>query len=235
MIVGIHQPNFFPWLGFFDKMVKCDVFILLDMVQFIKRGYQNRVQIKWPNGPQWLTVPVISKGRWKQKTCDVEMDNSDHWRRTHLQTLETLYRKTFHYHALVNEISSLYEKPTGNLVEFNVSGIMWGIRQLNIETKLVLASELKHNSSSSALLLELVKAVGGTVYLSGPTGHNYLDEALFLKAGIEVEYHSFTPFTYPQRFGEFVAGLSVLDYLFNVGPVPWWRKNALNICSPDSN
>jgi WbqC-like protein family len=222
MIVGIHQPNFFPWLGFFDKMCKCDLFILLDTVQFIKRGYQNRVQLKYPNGAQWFTLPVITKGRWKQATRDVEIDPSPRWRRIHIQTFDALYRKTPHYPALIDELSTLYENPTSRLAEFNILGVKWVKKTVGIETHLALASELgKYSSSGSALLLHLVKAVGGTVYLSGPTGRNYLDEALFSKAGIKVDYHSFTPFNYPQRFGEFIPGLSVLDYLFNVGPGFW--------------
>lgn len=222
MIVGIHQPNFFPWLGFFDKMVKSDVFILLDTVQYTKEGYQNRVQIKGPTGPQWLTVPVMTKGRMGQVTSNVEINEFVRWRRIHIQTFNALYRRASYYSALIGELSGLYKEPARRLIEVSLSGIKWVKQKLNIETQLVLASELGRSGSGSALLLDLVKAVGGTVYLSGPSGRNYLDEALFSQTGIRIDYHSFTAFTYTQRFEDFVPRLSVLDYLFNVGPVPWW-------------
>ena len=70
MIVAAHQPNFAPWLGFFDKAVAADVLVLLDTVQFIKRGYQNRTRIKSSTGPQWLTVPVISKAWAMNRTWE---------------------------------------------------------------------------------------------------------------------------------------------------------------------
>ncbi len=226
MIVGIHQPNFFPWLGFFDKMVHCDVFIILDDVQFIKRGYQNRVQLKYPTGSNWFTLPVITKGRWKQVTCEVEIDTACRWRRSHMQTFDALYGKAAYYADVKGALSSLYEMPTTKLAEFNIPAIRWLTDTLGIKTRIVRSSEFGISSSSSRLLLELVKAVGGTIYLSGPTGRKYLDEKLFLGGGVQLQYHNFTSVTYPQRFGGFIPGLSVLDYLFNVGPIQWWQSQS---------
>ena len=93
MIVGIHQPNYMPWLGFFDKMRRCDVFVLLDTVPYTKNGYQNRCMIRGAQGGFWLTVPVITKGRLGQLTKDVEINNRVNWRDKHWKSIAQNYCK----------------------------------------------------------------------------------------------------------------------------------------------
>jgi hypothetical protein len=222
VIVAAHQPNFAPWLGFFDKARSADVLVLLDTVQFIKRGYQNRTRVKAPSGPQWLTVPVISKGRYDQATKDVEIDESTRWRAVHLRTLQSTLAKAPHYDALLDAVRPVYDRADlHRLAELNVALIRTVVQRLGIDTRLVLASELPVTGSSSHLMISLTQAVGGDVYLSGPTGRDYLEPELFDAAGLSLRYHEFTPFPYPQRHGAFVPGLSCLDYLANVGFTPW--------------
>lgn len=223
MIVSAHQPNFAPWLGFFDKMVRSDVMVLLDSVQFIKRGYQNRTQIKGPGGPQWLTIPVISKGRYHQLTCDVEIDESRSWRSVHLRTLQSVFAKAAHRDEVLDFLRPIYaEEEIHNLADFNTALIRGVVERLGIATRLVTASELDCTGSSSRLMVNLTKAAGGDTYLSGPTGGNYLDPEMFADEGVNLRYHRFEPFEYPQQFGAFEPGLSCLDYLANVGFRPWW-------------
>jgi len=121
LIVSAHQPNFAPWVGFFDKMLHSDVLVLLDTVQFIKRGYQNRTRVKGPGGAQWLTVPVVTKGRYDQLTSDVEIDESADWRRVHLRTLRTVLAKAPYLDELCDCVEPAYQ-PDGasKLAEFNV-------------------------------------------------------------------------------------------------------------------
>lgn len=224
MRVAIHQPNLFPWLGFFDKMAQADLFIFLDTVPFTKGGYQNRVQIKGPQGAQWLTVPVHTKGRLGQLTCAVEIDNKLAWRSNHLKTFQMLYGRAPRFGQLYPRLEPIYQPFYERLVPFNLAGIDLARQELEIATPCLLASELGVSGSGSQLLCELVAHVGGTIYLSGPSGRNYLDEALFRQRGIQVEYHQFTPFEYPQRYGSFIGGLSVLDYLFNDTELEAWRR-----------
>lgn len=221
MIVAIHQPNFFPWLGYFDKMKQADLFILLDTVPFTKGGYQNRAQIKSSQGAQWLTLPVVTKGRLGQITLDVEIEPLSTWRKDHQKTIESLYRKSPHFEAVYSGLCSLYQSNCEKLVAFNAPSIEWIKRMLDIKTPLILASEMGVEGSGSELLLKLTQKAGGTAYLSGPSGRNYLDQSLFEKAGVELRFHSFKPFPYPQRYGDFIPGLSALDYLFNAGAGAW--------------
>jgi hypothetical protein len=222
VIVSAHQPNFAPWLGFFDKMMHSDVMVLLDSVQFIKRGYQNRAQIKGDNGPQWLTVPVITKGRFHQLTRDVEIDESRSWRSVHLRTLQSVLAKAAHRDALLEFLHPLYvREELRNLTDFNTALIHGVVARLGITTRLAMASELDCPGSSSRLMLNLTKAVGGDTYLSGPSGRNYLDPEMFPAEGVTLQYHRFEPFEYAQPLPPFVPGLSCLDYLANVGFRPW--------------
>ena len=222
MIVAAHQPNFAPWLGFFDKAVAADVLVLLDTVQFIKRGYQNRTRIKSSTGPQWLTVPVISKGRYDQATQDVLIDDTARWRQVHLRTLRSVLAKAPHHDALLELVEPIYAQEAHRLVELNVAVLRAVVDGLGIGTRLVLASELDLTGSSTELMMSLTKAVGGDVYLSGPTGRTYLEPERFADAGLELRYHAFTPAEYPQLHGEFVPGLSCFDYIANCGFTPWW-------------
>jgi len=222
VIVSAHQPNFAPWLGFFDKMLHSDVLVLLDNVQFIKRGYQNRARIKASNGPQWLTVPVISKGRYDQATRDVEIDETAKWRAVHLRTLRTVLAKAPHRDALLDVVEPIYAREDLRLLaDLNLALIRAVAERLGIATRLVSASELDVEGSSTRLMVSLTKAVGGDVYLSRPTGRKYLEPELLDEAGLELRYHSFDVFEYPQLHGAFEPGLSCLDYVANCGFTPW--------------
>lgn len=222
MIVTIHQPNFAPWTGFFDKMSKSDVFVLLDTVPFTKGGFQNRVKVKGNNGAQWLTVPVQTKGKLGQLTSDVETNELRPWREDHIRTLETFYRKAPHGQEMIEQIRESYASADDLLVNLCVDIIERAHRHYGLETRLIRASELDVEGSSSELLARIVEACDGDVYLSGPSGRNYLDSAPFDERNIAVTYHEFTPEPYPQQDGDFVGGLSILDHWANCGPSPWW-------------
>jgi hypothetical protein len=225
VIVAAHQPNFAPWLGFFDKAAAADVLVLLDTVQFIKRGYQNRTRIKSSTGEQWLTVPVISKGRYDQATSDVEIDESRPWRPVHLRTLGNVTAKAPHRDALLGLVEPIYgQEDVHHLAQLNVAVLRAVMGGFGIGTRLVLASELDLSGSSTELMMSLTKAVGGEVYLSGPTGRRYLEPERFAGAGLELRYHAFTPQPYPQLHGAFAPGLSCLDYIANCGFTPWWAR-----------
>lgn len=225
MIVSIHQPNLFPWLGFFDKMAQADVFVLLDNVPFTKGGYQNRVQIKGPSGPVWLTVPVLTKGQLGQNTWDVEINHQVAWQRKHLGSLTAAYGAAPGFTKLMAHLQQLYSREFTKLVDFTIPGILILKEWLRIETRIVRASDLGVSGSGSQLLCEIVKQLGGKIYLSGPSGRTYLDTSLFERQGIQVKYHTFQSFEYPQRFGAFIPGLSVLDYLANDPDVTLWHAH----------
>ena len=213
MIVAIHQPNFLPWLGYFDKMNRSDLLILLDTVPFTKGGFQNRVQFRGRQGPLWLTIPVLTAGRLGQPTREVAIDPAGKWRTDHLKTLQANYAKAPGWRTLMPQIARLYEDPGSLLAPFATRGIMLLRDHLGIRTPVLAASGLDCRGSGSELLLNLVQAVGGTTYLSGPSGRTYLDAGLFERAGIGLAFHAFTPQAGPPG----LPGLSTLDFLLMGG------------------
>lgn len=224
--VAIHQPNLFPWLGFFDKMRQADVLVLLDIVPFNRYGYQHRVRIGTPSGAMWLTVPVLKKGRHGELTNRVKINTTSPWRHKHLETLRHSYTRAPAFADIMSDLADLYEPPYERLVDFTLPGIEWLRSEMRIETELVLASELlEPGLVRSELLAELVLASGGDTYVSGPSGHDYINEAVFSSRGVSIEFTRFVPFEYEQDQPEFIGGLSALDLLFNVPEAAsFWRS-----------
>jgi len=213
MIVTIHQPDFLPWLGFFDRWEKSDTYIVLDDVQFIRRGWHHRDKIKTQNGIEWLTVPVQKKGRYSQTIKEVRINNEENWRHKHLETIQAAYRKATNFDLVYGRLSEIYNVDHDLLISFNMNLLRLCSKMLDINTLVVFASEFNVKSTGSQRLVDLVKSVGGKEYLTGSGSRDYLDEALFNKEGINVCWQKFHHPVYQQFHGSFEKMLSSLDYL----------------------
>ena len=212
-IVTVHQPDFLPWLGFFDRWSNSDLYIVLDDVQFIRRGWHHRDRIKTASGSLWLTVPIVKKGKYDQLVKDAKIDNSTDWQRTHLKTIEINYRKAPNFEHCFEKIKSIYDKRHSFLIDLNMDGLRFIAGELGIRKPLVFSSAYGVKATSSERLTELVKAVGGSGYLAGEGSKDYLDESLFQREGIKVIWQDFKEPLYKQLHGEFIPKLSSLDYL----------------------
>lgn len=217
--VGIHQPEALPWLGFMDKLGSCDIFVLLDNVQFEKNYFQNRNRIRapTPDGWSWLTIPIMTKGRFAQHIGDVETNNSFDWRRKHLAALKQNYSSAPCFKSYLPILQDIYEKSWHRLIDFNVEIIRWLANAFEINTTIVYSSQLGVQGKSSALLLGICKKLGATIYLSGVSGRDYLEHDLFEAAGIEVRFQEFYHPIYRQCYEPFVPCMSSVDLLFNYG------------------
>lgn len=218
-IVAIHQPNFFPWLGYFDKIIKSDTFIVLDHVQFPKKGscMGNRVNFLIANEAKWITAPVIKKHPLTMFN-EVEFDDRQKWRIKMDKTLIANYSKSPFYSEVKIIIDDILNQKTVNISEFNVYTIKRVLEYLDFQSSsLVLSSELSISSSSTQLLIDLVKAVGGDTYLAGGGAQGYQDDKLFSKQNIRLVYQNFQQANYVQCNKEFIPGLSIIDALMNVG------------------
>lgn len=226
MIVTIHQPNFFPWLGFFDKFVQADIMVFLDNVPFTKGGFQNRVKLANQNDIFWLTAPVVTKGQLGQLTNSVLLDTKTNWRRTHLKTIHHNYSKSERFDEVFTALEHIYSQPNTLLSEFNITAIEAMAKILGIRTKTIKASSLNAKGDSSQLLANIVEEVGGTTYLSGPSGRSYLTMNVFEERNISVNFHSYTAPTYHSiAHRGTVSGLSVLDYVFSDPHLEIWKKD----------
>lgn len=217
--VAIMQPTYLPWLGYFGLMKSVDLFILLDSVQFARRSWQQRNQIKTANGPIWLTVPVLSKGKRDQLITEVEIDRSRDFPQSHQKTLELNYKKAPHFDAYAPRLLSLLEDHNHQLIDLTIGVIACLRDALGIATPIRRSSEFDVPGTKAELLASLCDQVGATEYISPPGSMDYLEESdAFARRGIPLRYFSFTHPEYPQRFGGFLPYMSVIDLLFNCGP-----------------
>ncbi|HJU55712.1 MAG TPA: WbqC family protein [Pyrinomonadaceae bacterium] len=217
MLVAIHQPEHLPWIGFFEKMLRADLFVLLDDVQFSKGDFQNRNRVKGASGAQWLTVPVAH--RFPQRINEV-LVTGNNWQVKHWKTLRSCYARAAHFEMFAPLFEDFYRRSWTKLADLNVAALELIARSLGIEKKWVMASELKVSGQKSELVLEICKTLGARGYYSGRTGSTYLNKDEFRRAGIEIIVQNFNHPVYEQQFMTergFVPNLSALDLLFNCG------------------
>lgn len=226
MIVAIHQPAYLPWLGYLDRIAASDVFVLLDTVQYDRASFTSRNRIKGPGGPQWLKVPVVSKGHRGRMLLEIEIDNHQAWRRKHLNAISLNYGRSPYFGAHFPRLKELLGRQEDRLSELCFQQLGFWLSEFGIRTRVVRSSDLQVAGSKSALILAICRRLAATEYLSGPFGKNYLDEESFSDAGISVRYHEFQQPVYAQLFGDFVPHLSVVDYWMNCGTSRWARGQA---------
>ncbi|WP_232429239.1 WbqC family protein [Burkholderia ubonensis] len=217
--VAIVQSNYIPWKGYFDLIAASDEFILYDDAQYTRRDWRNRNQIKTPQGVQWLSVPVKVKGKYHQSIRETEIDGAD-WAPLHWKRLQQNYARAPHFERYADELEALYTSRTyGMLSELNRAMLTWVLRQLEIDTRVSSSSDYELHGDRTEKLLNLCVQAGATEYLSGPAARSYLDEKLFADAGVAVRWFDYPAYPeYPQQWGDFVHGVTVLDVLFHCGP-----------------
>lgn len=219
MKVAIHQPNYLPYIGFFQKMALADVFVILDTVQFSKDSYTQRTKIRSKEGWMWLTIPINKKNNF-EPIKDVLLPEDDKWLKKHKLSVTSNYSKCKYIdNAFLNEYFSNLENME-TLQEFNEFGILYLKDKFRIKTNIIKASKLRLNNNlkSTDLLIDIIKNVGGDSYISGTGGRKYLEENKFLKNNINLEFFEFDVLEYPQRWKGFEPYLSAIDLLFNLGP-----------------
>jgi hypothetical protein len=220
--ITIHQPQYIPWVPYFDKILRCDEFVFLDNVQFQKNGLQNRNQIKGPQGVQWLTIPV--KHSFGQLICETQIANRKELKK-HLKTLEMNYKKAPCFDEVFALISDSCESTSSNLSDFCCEIIIKLLNYLGYEGQIVRNSDLGVEGKASNLVLNICQERESDIYISGQGGKNYLNLEKFINAGIQVEFQKYQSQEYQQCFSKagFCKGLSIIDLLFNEG------KNSLAI------
>jgi hypothetical protein len=217
LIAAIHQPQYLPWLGYFDKMRRADAFCYLDTVQYKKNEWQNRNRIKTSQGCQWLTVPVTY--RFPQAIRDVEINNRVNWNRQHLQAIITNYRKTPYFEKYFELFEELLCRQWSSLSELNVALIRLIRKMLGLDHRpFVSSSKMELSNNPTDRLIDICLELGADTYLSGADGANYMNLSRFKERGVNVIFQQFNHPVYPQPFGEFQSHMSILDLLFNCGP-----------------
>lgn len=219
MRVAIMQPTYLPWCGFFGLMCSVDLFIFLDSVQFARRSWQQRNQIKTANGVQWLTIPVSAKGKRDHLISEMEIDQSVNFAEKHRKSIELNYRKTPYFKTYEPELLPYIDSSIRQLADLTIALTLRIRDLLGIRVPIIRSSELHGVGSKAVLLASLCEEVGAKEYISVPGSRDYLELSdAFSKLGIPVRYFEFNHPQYSQLFGQFLPYMSCIDMLFNCGP-----------------
>lgn len=229
-IIAGHQPNYLPYLGFFDKVNQSDVFFILDDAQFSKGDFHNRNRIKTLQGYKWLTIPT-SKQRVPINELEVESEipgTKSHWCDYHFRLIEESYKKAPFFKKFSREVKELYEKAkelqesgNSNLSSNNLIFINYFLNKFQIKTPLILSSELGISTKRNERIIDICKNLEGTIYLSGDGAKEYLEEEIFKENNLKVIYQDYHHPTYSQINGDFMPYMCAFDYLFNCGDKPF--------------
>jgi len=215
--VAICQSNYIPWKGYFDLIRQADVFVFYDIVQYTKNDWRNRNKIKTPNGPHWLTIPVLHKSL-DQRIEEVEIANSL-WKEKHWKTIKQNYSKSPYFSCYEDIFFTEYQKEWSNLSTLNQAMIVRICSLLGIETTLLSASTMDLPEDRIQRLISICKMFNASEYISGPAAKSYLDVDLFKRHGIDVRWMDYNNYkVYNQLYEPFDHYVSILDLLFNTGP-----------------
>jgi len=221
VIVAAHQPSYLPWLGYFDKMAKADLFVIMDDLQYEAQNFQNRQRIKLASGPAWLTVPLVG-GPQHERICDKRIDNAgslrQHWQRRHWRSLEVAYARAPFFERYAPELRAIYDQPWSSLLALDFYVLDLARRWLGIDVPIVRSSELGLVGEKTDRIIDMCRKVGARAYLSGKGGSTgYLDVEKLGRAGIGVIWQHFEHPVYAQRHGAFSSHLAFIDLVLNCG------------------
>lgn len=219
MIVAVHQPNYLPYIGFFNKMKNADVFIIYDDAQFSRKDFHHRNRIRIPKEWKWLSVPVEKE---EKAINEIKIRNDIRisgmiWSKYHWRQIHANYANAEFFGSYADELEKIYNTPYERLIDLNMKLIKFLVSSFGIETVIMFSSSFGIKTSSSQKNLDLVKAVHGDTYLSGVGGYTYLAVSLFESEGIKISFQDFKHPIYKQNFPKFVPNMAAIDLLFNVG------------------
>ncbi len=218
MKISIQQPEFFPWLGYFDKIRQVDAVVFLDNVQFKKRYFENRNRIRMPNNEEgWIRIPVQTKGKYTQNINEVLIDETQPWQRKLMESLRMHYAKSPYWDFIGPDIMDVIQNDWVKLADFNIAIIQLFMKKLGLEKPTILGSTLGTTTHGSDLILEICQKVHANFYLSGRDGRSYMDLKPFQDAGVEVDFQDFKHPIYPQMHPGFEPAMSTFDLSCNCG------------------
>ncbi|BCT69192.1 WbqC family protein [Nitrosospira sp. NRS527] len=226
--VAILQSNYIPWKGYFDLIHDVDLFIFYDDVQYTHSDWRHRNKLMTRDGPRWLTIPAGHD--LKRLICEVEIPDQS-WKQQHRSIIEQNYRNAPFIEESQPLLDFLYANTITSLSDYNQRAIRHLSNILGIHTQFADSRLLGVNGRKTERLIGILESVGATKYISGPSARDYIDEPMFVEAGIELVYKEYPAYPpYRQCFSPFSPFVTILDLLMNVGPEApryiWgWHQN----------
>ncbi|MBI9112691.1 WbqC family protein [Maridesulfovibrio ferrireducens] len=221
MICAIMQPTYLSWVGYFDLIDQVDTFVFFDNVIFDKRSWQQRNRILTPRGLEFLTIPISSKGAYKQLINETKIESA-HFVQKHLRTIKNNYSKAAYYNDFYDEFCIVMKdlSQSLSLSELNIGLIKWFCTKFGITTNFITSSKLNTTGNRSKLLVDILNKVKSNEYITPPGSINYIveDKEIFDSNSINVYVQNYVPYEYRQTVSGFTPYASALDLLLNAGP-----------------
>lgn len=212
-----HQPEYLPYIGFFNKIMHADKFVVVDHVQFNKKNWQNRNKIRTANGWAWLSIPVYTKGKFEQPINEVKINNNEHWKFKHWKSIYISYKKAPYFNQYADFFEELYNREWDKLIDLNMEIIMFILKELDVNIDICYSSQLGALGDKTDLLVDMCKATGSDAYLSGEGSKEYIINEKFRVAGLKSLFRNMKHPVYTQQFKPFEPYMGIIDLLFNHG------------------
>lgn len=196
-------------------MVNCDLYMIVDHVQYSKKSFQNRNRIKGSSGEIMLTVPVFSKGKFEQSISEVLINNETNWQKKHQKTIFLNYKKSSYYDDYKDFFEDIFSQKWEKLIDLNEYVIRFLSKKLEINVNILKSSTYNFKGKKTDLLIEMCNATNADFYLSGEGGKNYVDDKKFEEHSLTNLYTNFIHPTYKQKSKSFLPRMSVIDLLMN--------------------
>lgn len=216
----ILQPSYIPWRGYFDQILKSDIFVFYDDVQFDKRGWRNRNRVKSAQGPLWLTIPVAAKGSITQsrRIMDIPIVYDRDWAHQHLETLRRSYARAPYFQEYMDLLMPYYHKKYELISDFTIDTTIALAGKLGVgKERFIRSSDLGIEADRNQRLISIVQKLNADHYISGPSAQDYIDPVLFQDADIQLSYINYNYPEYPQLYPPFDPQVTILDLLFMMG------------------
>jgi len=221
MNVVILQPSYIPWRGYFDQIRRADLFVFYDDVQYDKRSWRNRNQIKTSRGKQWLTIPVFSRGAQTDNIPinQIRISWDEPWNRNHLMALRHSYAKAPHFNRYMPLLDEVYHRHDEYLADFTIETSITLARTLGLsETRFMRSSEIPNiEGNKTDRVINILKYVGATHYICGPSASHYMEPDKFKEAGVPFEYMEYNYPEYSQLYPPYDPFVSIFDLIFMMG------------------
>lgn len=217
----ILQPSYIPWRGFFHQIQRADLFVFYDDVQYDKRGWRNRNQLKTAGGKKWLTIPVNSRGAQTERIPinQIRISWEKNWGKEHLFFIQHNYARAPYFKHYESLLRSFFQRRDDYLADFTIETTIALARELGItHTRFMRSSELNASGEKTDRLIDVLKKVGASHYISGPAARDYIEPDKFEQAGISLEYMNYNYPEYPHLYPPFDPQVSILDLLLMTGP-----------------
>lgn len=217
----ILQPSYIPWRGYFHQIAKADVFVFYDDIQYDKRGWRNRNRIQTPHGPRWLTVPVHSRGAQTENIPinQIRICWDRPWNREHWETIRMAYCKTPYFPQVGALLQPLYARHWEYLADFTIELSISLAHALGItHTRFLRSSEMTAAGAKTDRLITILRQLGATHYITGPSARDYIEEDKFHQAGITLEYMRYRYLPYEPLYPPYDPQVSIIELMCLKGP-----------------